>query len=37
MVRKGSVDYGKIELLEGVDLDQYRKQEIVFYQIMESK
>lgn len=37
MVRKGSVDYGKIELLDGVDLEKYRKQGSVFYQIKESK
>jgi len=32
-IRKGTVDYGKIIELEGVDLEQYRKDPVVAWRV----
>lgn len=31
--RKGSVDYAKVPQLQGVDLDQYRKEDVVMWRL----
>ena len=33
IIRKGNVDYGKIEALKGIDLEQYRKKDSEFWTI----
>lgn len=35
--RKGTIDYGKIPELIGVDFDKYRKQETIYWTITETK
>lgn len=35
-VRKGAVDYSKIEVLQGIDLEQYRKKPIEAFRISET-
>ena len=34
-VRKGNVDYSKIEVLKGIDLDEYRKEPSEYWKLME--